>query len=341
MDVPAAKEGSFASRKKNFLRRREADRRILFEHAEVLETRLRPLVESWENGEMRSPELAGAALLTFLFLIHPKSAVSGMVSREQKESVSGTWRIGDLDFSRTVGFPDEWKEQRVLDFIFSHRLRLVPEFAVAGLSKWQTGEYSLLLDLKMPSTLEMLEAQCAGSRYVTLFADAASIRRSTGEERHALDFLIHDLVHAEHFFADPVLKIGQTAFYRAMKSAHEAGLFAEALSTDPVFRKEWEYLVSDMNSHPVHLMKSFQAILQGHILRRQGEAASGKLDPHSRSRLKVWLEEFFDLWEVDGKTRGAFERINQSDFDMKADASEIESFFFGERIKDRDPSPSL
>lgn len=332
MDVTAAKDKAFSSRKKNFLLRREADRRALLENADVLQAQLGPLVEAWENGDLSSPELAGAAILIFLFLIHPESAVSGKVSGMKKVSTTGNCRIADLPFSEHPDFPVEWKHLSVLDFIFRYRLRLVPELALEALAKWQAGEYALVLDLKMPTTLEMLEVQCAGSRYVTLFADADAIRRSTREARHAFDFLLHDLVHAEHFFSHPELKVGQTAFYRAMKSAHEAGLFDEALANDGIFKKEWEYLVSDMNSHPVHLMKSFQAVLQGHILRRQGESVSGRLDPHSRSALRQWLGTFFDLWNIEGKTRVSFERINQDDFDAEVDASEIEAFFFRDRL---------
>ncbi len=319
-----------ATRREIFLKSRIRDREKIRKGAGVLAARLAPLVELWKKKEITSPELSGAAILSFVFFLHGGSSVQGKreVEAAGVPHSSKSLRVGDLEFlGEGADEAVKWKELTVLDFISGWRLKLVPEEAARTLTRWRAGDYALNLVFYMPSTLEMLEAQCLGSRFVTLYTDGASIQQSVDADRHALEFLIHDLVHADHFFSHPELARGQRKFYRTQLEAWRAGLFTKALSDDPVFRKEWDYLVSDMNSHPLHLMKSFQAVVQGMVLREKGLKAWSKLDESSSGRLAAILEQFFSLLPLDPETRAAFLRINRPNFDPVVDAERVSAFF--------------
>src|SRR5262245_41034778 len=65
-----------------------------------------------------------------------------------------------------------------------------------GLVGWLEGRYPLHLLQDMPSSREMLDIQCRGERYVTLFPDPPGVQIQRGRHADAMEFLLHDLEHA-------------------------------------------------------------------------------------------------------------------------------------------------
>ncbi len=81
-------------------------------------------------------------------------------------------------------------------------------------------------------------------------------------ERDHLSFIMHDLIHADHFFHDNQMGKGQVGFYRQMRSWIKAQHFHQLLLENADFKSSFEYLISDMNAHCVHLWKGFKSITQ-------------------------------------------------------------------------------
>ena len=93
---------------------------------------------------------------------------------------------------------------------------------------------------------QMLEEQSRGWRVVTL--------------KEPLSFVLHDLEHAERFFHNEQSYLGQIGFYRRLQESVENGFWSESLQ-NPNFEKAFFYLMSDMNTHCVHMLKYLRAIL--------------------------------------------------------------------------------
>lgn len=143
--------------------------------------------------------------------------------------------------------------------IFRHStLKSLPCTVARSLCLWRTGRYRLKLLNYKPSPLELLKMQVQGFRCVSLLSEdwGAFI----DQERDVFSFVIHDLIHADHFFSQPQLFELQKYFYREILQLTERGFFDRATMTENS-KNLIEYICSDMNSHPVHLYKTLKAAL--------------------------------------------------------------------------------
>ena len=120
----------------------------------------------------------------------------------------------------------------------------------------------LMVDL-IPSSREVLALQADAKRCISLITH--KIDELIMNERDPLSFLLHDLVHAYKMFSNEILLKGQIGFSRAIMKIfqHEKGvkLIQELIDSDEKFSEAFDYLISDMNSHPKHLFHYFKAIL--------------------------------------------------------------------------------
>lgn len=150
------------------------------------------------------------------------------------------------------------------DFLASVRLKPLPQVAhQALLACWQN-KYPLKILNYEPSPLELLSFQCQGIRILTFEENFLKWPQKLYGHRDPLSFWLHDFIHAEHFFKQPEFLQLQIGFYRWVYEAYAAGFFSTLLEHSPAFEKEFHYLISDMNSHPLHLVKTLRALLEIH-----------------------------------------------------------------------------
>lgn len=161
--------------------------------------------------------------------------------------------------------------------LFTERYRSLPDAALIVLEKWQRNEISLQLLFHVPTSIEVLRAQARGERCVSALISREEILEFEEDGRDFLSFLIHDLVHAQHFFADPESSQRQIKFAREMLPLVEAGVF---LNTS--LQAEFEYLISDMNSHVVHLLKTLKSL--------SDRLGSSTLDRQLERQIPLWQE---------------------------------------------------
>ena len=85
---------------------------------------------------------------------------------------------------------------------------------------------------------------------------------------NAFAFMVHDLEHAWKFYHDPGMFRQQRELFRLLLTAEAEGRF-DAYLVDPVFSTKFDYLISDMNTHPLHAAHFLRAILVEFHLRRE------------------------------------------------------------------------
>lgn len=164
------------------------------------------------------------------------------------------WELEENVLLRLSGFT-------TIGDIFNHfALKSIPLAVNRSLLGWGQGEYRLRLFFHIPTPKEVLKQQVLGERCVTVLTKENEIAKYVLGERDHLGFTLHDLIHADHFFRDNEHHKGQIEFYRLLKHGVESGAFQGALE-DKEFEREFEYLISDMNAYPVHLMKCLKSAL--------------------------------------------------------------------------------
>lgn len=143
------------------------------------------------------------------------------------------------------------------------RISPLPEAAMNALYHFYSGQYPLEILCYEPDPLELLQFQIQGKRILTFNPNFREWPTLKYGERDPLSFWLHDLIHAEHFFSDPQNRQGQVGFYRFI---HEilSHKILDAILLNDEFNKSFCYLISDMNSHPIHLIKTLKALLDIH-----------------------------------------------------------------------------
>ena len=149
------------------------------------------------------------------------------------------------------------------EFVRTVRLNPLPAAAARALYFFYTEHYSIEILCYEPEPLDLLKLQIAGKRVLTFEPDFTTWPHLKYGERDPLSFWIHDLIHADHFFSDPQNRAGQIGFYRLLYEIIVSKIL-DTISLNDGFFKAFTYLMSDMNAHPLHLIKTLRAYLKLH-----------------------------------------------------------------------------
>ena len=148
---------------------------------------------------------------------------------------------------------------------FTRTVRIIPlpHAATNALYHFYLGQYPLEILCYEPEPLELLKLQIEGKRILTFNPHFEDWPYQKYGERDPLSFWLHDLIHADHFFSDPQNRQGQIGFYRLI---HEilSHKILDTILLNNEFNKSFSYLMSDMNAHPLHLIKTLRAYLKVH-----------------------------------------------------------------------------
>lgn len=192
------------------------------------------------------------------------------------------------------------------------RIKPLPESALRSLYKLTDPNYPIKILNYVPTPFELLNQQTEGYRIITFNEDYETWPTQIHGERDFLSFILHDLVHADHFLNNETYKKGQLGFYKLIQFIwHHNSL--QALMLNHQFKKGFEYIISDMNAHPVHLVKTLKALL----------FESVKNDSLANSIWQDWISN----WSLDTQTLDSFVKINKKEFSI-SDALNIEELCF-------------
>ncbi len=162
-----------------------------------------------------------------------------------------------LQFQKNIMYPHLAHSplSEIMDFLNTFQWKGYSDRIRRSLLKWHHKQYPLLLLFHIPTPLELLRLQAQGQRVVTVFLQQSEWR-TEHHGKNPWDFTVHDLIHADHFFEDPLNWKGQVGFYQFLLR-HWNDFPLRALHNQSGF----EYLISDMNSHPYHLFLTLRALL--------------------------------------------------------------------------------
>lgn len=279
------------------------------------------LLRRWQNdllsGEISPPEIACDFVLWHGARKHGAFWL-GSTKPGWKPTAVNVSVLGDLAY---LDLPTSTRARQSLaslkdriGLLEAFQLKGVREDSHQGLLGWLKGDFPLKARLDRPTPLVMLDLQCAGERCATLHLEPEEQFTAIGRHAGAYEFLLHDLEHAAKFFGSTYQ--GQVQFFNQVRKAFYSGLFRRWW-TDSLFRTDFEYLISDMNSHPVHLMKYLKAIWLEALRREEGSGES--LESH-------W-NDLLERWEMPLHVSEAARRLNQPEMEREDDRLSISQYF--------------
>lgn len=254
-------------------------RKILFEPSalQVFAPRLeRAFAELTVRDGLTAPDLVSAGLLLMLACRRPDALQKrGRIEGPPRPPLPSTaqpasFTADDLhDHAQRHDLPSQafapfCGQGLTLAVLLRHtQWRGIPDAARSALLAWRDGQYPLQLHFGIPASDMVFDLQKQGQRCITFFLRAEEMS-ALHHERDALSFVVHDLMHAHAFYADPVRMRQQVGFYHWLDKARRVPALAERLSHSPAFSDSWEYIVSDMNSYCGHLLKTLHASIVSH-----------------------------------------------------------------------------
>lgn len=154
-----------------------------------------------------------------------------------------------------------------------HVFRVEEQVAVC-LNAWAHGQRRLSVRFDIPSPLDLLGYQARGERIVSLLPEGVP----TGLEASNFEFALHDICHAEKFFAAEHF-LGQVGFFSRVERAMRTGTLGELTRDfDEAWPAEFNHVAADMNGSPLFLfaalrrkvMNAAQRVGQDQNTARQG-----------------------------------------------------------------------
>lgn len=267
---------------------------------------LASLAERWRAGEMGEAGYAAATFLLWQMDRHGRGFASRL-SRNSPRPELHRWRETLL----TARTPE--LEATLAGWFEHYRFfRIIPSVPIA-LSGWLLRGWPLRLMAKIPSPREVLHLQARGMRPVTLFENYGRASQAVLTKASGFEFLVHDLEHAWKFCNDPALYQVQCGFFSLFAEAVETDVFGPYLD-DALFAAKFDYLISDMNTHPVHGLRFLHAVLIECLLRREGKTPADPLSPAAREEITALLQGLATQWRLSRDGIRAMTRLAESRF---------------------------
>lgn len=293
---------------------------------------LQPFLALWKQRILDEAEMAAIYILIFAFLRRPKDFLGGPHSEHlafsPKENAFPAKEVVQIFRDQ---LPTPLKEAKSLarleqesSFINTFcqlSWRSIPLSVPRSLCAWQAGQYPLVLLTHVPTPDEVMDLQAQGRRCVSMLTRPSELENFVEEGRDVLGFIVHDLIHADHFFADPQKAAAQIQFSQKLLRVRGLPPIQDMLGKDDLFQKEFHYLASDMNSVPLHLLKTLKAILLGHFKRQQGLPMASALPIQIEKDFHTLFETVLTPWNFSPEALLAAHRLNSPQYHGPSDAA--------------------
>ena len=238
-----------SSRAGRFKKKLVTEEVLLTEVSPIL-AKFSPFHELFIAGSISPPDFVACYILIYLSHRYPGTWLG---SKKMTTNTTGTpWR--DLPFFFEPNILKRLEAIESLNDIFSNfALKSTPLAVNRAILSWSKGDYGLELMFRIPRPHEVLHQQVNGRRCVTAIIDKRISKYILGE-RDALSFIMHDLIHADHFYYQNDSYQGQLGFYALLN--HTISYFD---LSNKAFASEFEYLIADMNAYAIHLLKCLKS----------------------------------------------------------------------------------
>lgn len=208
----------------------------------------------------------------------------------------------------------------LIQLVNNFRIKPLPLTIQRSLVMWANGKYNIQVLQNIPSATEVLNFQINQCRILSFEFDFSKWAGFNCNGRDFLSFMLHDLVHADHFFHLNTQLLGQIGFYHCARHILNSKVLIELLKNNE-FQNQFEYLISDMNAHPVHLFKTLQALVSQKINDKE----------LLKNTWNHWVTNWINLdlmhqdIDIEPSLFAALQNINQAAFSNQ-DALEVEKF---------------
>lgn len=203
------------------------------------------------------------------------------------------------------------------------KVKKVPIKAQLALRDWYLYPERLQLFFRIPSPYEILVLQSQGRRCLTIFPKEEDLKRTFEHNRNSWDFFLHDLEHADRFFSQDRIYHPQIGLCRCLLLSYEKLL---QLIPHQDYQKRLDYLISDMNTHVVHMLKYLKATVLHGFLFLENKTPHEKLSPQGRAQYEAFLRSLFNDWTNNEKILLALTKVNSPAEPLHA--QELEDYFY-------------
>lgn len=238
---------------------------------------LTELTAQWREGRHSDAEYAARCFLGWTIGLHKGRAAARKKKTDPRPDPlhwqSQLQQLSGADAAALIN-----------DILSRHNFYGIIPNATIALARWVTGEWPLTLCPNIPAPKAVLRMQVAGTRPISVIADPVQAQGPIMHKRNALHFLVHDLEHGYKFFNDHEQHLAQRAFFAAIASLLESGQLKRQLA-ETVFAERFDYLISDMNTHPAHSLQYLRAILVEFGLRSENRGPRDPLTPTAQDEI--------------------------------------------------------
>lgn len=172
------------------------------------------------------------------------------------------------------------------DLLNLYRIKHLPILSQLTLRDWYHHPQRLVVFTHIPSPFEILELQAQGKRVLTLFQNEEDFLKIYEHRRNAYNFFVHDLEHAARFFNSNEILLPQKIFSQILLKSY---VTIKNVSHDETYTKNLNYLISDMNTHIIHMLKYLKHIFLEAFLKEENKAPLDLLSESGRKK-KIDLE---------------------------------------------------
>ena len=265
-----------------------------------METEISKLIAQWkDNKELSDQDVVSLYIIIYLNKRHPTKfleSINEIVKEEYNVDSKNLTNFINITSNNIKQRLKETKTITVFELINKFNLHGIPKASRIALVKWYLNIYDIVPMLEVATVEQVIELQANKKRCVTL--TFKELDKLIENHRDALSFVIHDLQHAFKMFDNQVLLKGQVAFSILMLKIVKCDLIKNLLSSDQVFSENFNYLVSDMNSHTKHLFFHFKASLINAFKRVFKLNENEHLNGDSLEEFNKNFEIILDLFEM-------------------------------------------
>lgn len=227
-----------------------------------LEYRLNKFWKQFQDGLLSKGDIISLFLLSYCELFPTKNWLCWSSTRQHSKQPiqSSFFPKKETVWSETTIFKKVPVEFSLGQIINQSVFRKETLRANLGLVHVYTQPETIKILDYIPTPIQMLEIQAHGFRCVTLLRDPVWFQHIFEHNRNIRDFVIHDLEHIWQMFEHSDMTQQQTQFSKKLFELTVTGQFDE-LRNDPQFAGEFNYIISDMNTHPAHMYATLKSLI--------------------------------------------------------------------------------
>jgi hypothetical protein len=251
--------------------------------------------------EMKKSPLSGQDFTTLYILLYLRLRSPKNWLQRKKLSANSNHQHSLLSIiPKTLALTD-WEKEKLEglsgeDLFSDFALKGIPESVNRAMVNWYRGNWKIKRLEHIPTSRELLKLQVQNTRCITTITESEKCDQLVLSSRDPLSFVLHDLMHADQFFSQEISLKGQLGFYSLINSIYDKTETKKLLKTDALFKKEFEYVASDMNAYVIHLFKCLKSSIQ-------------RTNEH-----EVYFPQLLSWWNMNDEEKFSSQKLNTPDF---------------------------